>query len=282
MANKNYTLLGYPLGHSLSPKLHKYLFELEGISDFSYDLTAISPESFEEQYDKLKSLDGFNITIPYKMKIIDFCDNLDISAKKYGAVNCVKNVNGVYTGYNTDCDGFLRALSSQNVSLSGKVLLLGCGGAGRMMLTEALLCGAEVTVCVRDKSKYTVQSIFAENAEFVSDIDLEKKLKIVTEDEICDDFDLLMNSTPVGMFPNTEFSPISDEIIKRCKAVFDAIYNPTETALIKSAKSFGIKTIGGMSMLVWQAVSAHEIWLGTTHKIPEIDKITERLTFELC
>ena len=121
-----YALIGHPLGHSMSPFIHKRLFEEAGRSA-EYSLEDIAPENLKSQLPELlKSVAGMNVTIPHKVPVIDFIDKLDESALRYNSVNCISNKDGVLTGYNTDCDGFLRSVPEK--ALGGNVLLLGCGG----------------------------------------------------------------------------------------------------------------------------------------------------------
>ncbi|MEG0614793.1 MAG: shikimate dehydrogenase, partial [Oscillospiraceae bacterium] len=245
---KKFTLLGCPLKHSMSPQIHARLFEILGISA-EYSLTEIPPESLAENISLLKTFDGFNVTIPHKIAIIPFLDRLDETAKRYGAVNCVKNENGRLIGYNTDCIGFLRGLSSGGASLGGKVLLLGCGGAGRMMAAEAILHDCDLTVAVREGSLQKTDEVIS----LLKNLKNSSAARVVDSDKIDGDFDILLNSTPVGMYPKTGVSPTTDEVISRCKFVFDAVYNPEKTELLRRAEMLGKRTIGGMSMLVFQA-----------------------------
>ncbi len=264
---KRYALLGYPLGHSLSPVLHKYLFEAEGLSSEEFEYKLCESEKTEDSIEKLFELDGFNITIPHKIDVIKHLDRLDSSAQKCGAVNCVhKNENGEHIGYNTDCYGFLRALENAGMSLSGKVLLLGLGGAGKMMLTEAIERNCDVTVMVRDKSKYDLAELSKNGS-----------VKLVYENEISGEFNILLNSTPIGMFPKTENCPVSNEVISSCENIFDAVYNPIETVLMKEGRKLGKNVLGGMSMLAYQAVVSHEIWSGASYNAETIDEIILKL-----
>lgn len=265
---KRYTLTGHPLGHTLSPPIHKRLFELSRVEG-DYGVTDLP--SLGDGISLLKSFDGYNVTIPYKTEIIGFLDALDDSAKRYGAVNCVKNHDGTATGYNTDCTGFLRSIESEGLSLGGKVLLLGCGGAGRMMATETLLAGGELTIAVRDVGKGRTV------ADEISASCGGKKINVVTLGGIDGTFDVCLNSTPVGMFPDIDSSPVSDSVAERCGAVFDAIYNPDETVLMKQFSSRGKTAVGGMAMLVWQAVAAHEIWNGSSFDTDDISKLIEEM-----
>ncbi len=267
-----YGLIGHPLGHSMSPMIHEKLFALSGISDYSYELIDITPENLQNNFDALRELKGFNITIPHKMSIISMTDQLSESALRYNSVNCISNNGGVITGYNTDCDGFLR--SAELLPLSGKVLLLGCGGVGRMIAIEAALHGAELTIAVIPQDVQTAQMVMAEILSKCADA----SVKICLIQEISGNFDLLINATPVGMYPKTDACAVSDEVIGNCLSFFDVIYNPTETLLMKKARALGRTAVGGAAMLVYQAVKAHEYWYGgefTAEKISPIISAVE-------
>lgn len=266
---KHYGLLGFPLKHTMSPPIHQRLFELEGVSDFDYTLKEYSPEELGEKIGDVLALDGFNITIPHKVEIIKYIDELADSAKRYNSVNCVVKKDGKYIGYNTDCDGFLRSLEAAGAGLDGTVLQCGCGGVGRMIAIEAVRHGARLTVSVPEGFEDTVEPVreYARANGFSDDI------KVVHPDEIEGGFDLLINASPVGMFPKIENCPVSEEIIKNCGFVFDVIYNPERTKLMQIAENHGIKTCGGMAMLVWQAVVAHEIWSGAKYNDSDIAKL---------
>ena len=142
---KRFAILGYPLGHTMSPPIHERLFVL-GKQQAEYEVLQTPPEQFEALWPYLRQLDGFNITIPYKQQIIPFCARLDDTAKRYGAVNVVDGKNGG-TGYNTDCVGFLRSL--EGIPLQEEVLIAGAGGVGRMFAIESARHGARVTLAVR-------------------------------------------------------------------------------------------------------------------------------------
>ncbi len=259
------TLIGHPLGHSLSPDIHTRLFELSGIKS-EYDLTDIPTGLLKEKTEFLKTLDGFNITIPYKTDIIPYLSSLDETAERYGAVNCVSVKDGKMTGYNTDCEGFIRSVSSSGLSLSGKTLLIGCGGVGRMMACEFLLHGADLTVAVLPEEISMAK-------EVLSSMKNSENAKVVSVYEISGEYDLLANATPVGMFPKVENSPVSEEIVSSCKAAFDVIYNPVKTKLMKMFEDEGKVAVGGMAMLVYQAVAAHEIWYGAKFGDDDINSI---------
>jgi len=266
---KKYTLIGHPLGHSMSPFIHGKLFDLKG-REVSYTCTDISPEELSNNKDFLRNeFVGYNITIPHKVAIIPFVDKMDISAEKYNSINCIANTENGSIGYNTDCDGFLRSLEINNIQLNGKVLLLGCGGVGRMMAIESISHGAELTIAIIEEARDMCNTLLSELSEKFPNA----KVNVVLMNDISGKFDVLINSTPVGMFPKVANCPVSDEVISNCGAVFDAVYNPIETELIKKFKSQGKIAVGGMAMLVLQAVKAHEIWDGDTYSNDEINEI---------
>ncbi len=274
---EKYALLGYPLGHTMSPPIHKRLFELEGKAA-EYEVCELPSEKLEEKAGYLNSLCGYNITIPYKVDIIKFLDGLDETAKRYNSVNCVVNRSGRTVGYNTDCSGFLRSLEAGGADLGGKVLQIGCGGVGRMMAIEAALHGADLTIVALPEFVPGAEAA-AEEARTLAP---NAKIKVITHDKISGEFDLLMNASPVGMYPKTEACPVTEDIIKSCKCVFDVIYNPNTTRLMELAQKNGIKTIGGMAMLVWQAAVAHEIWSGAKYRDEDIEVIIEDMKKELA
>jgi shikimate dehydrogenase len=250
----------------MSPLIHYRLFNFSNCPDFMYELTDIAPDELEGKEDYLRGLEGFNITIPHKQNIIPMLDELAESAQRYNAVNCVKNCGGKLIGYNTDCDGFVKSVES--FPMSGEVLLLGCGGAGRMMGIEAAMRGASLTIAIRPSSIKKAQVLMAEILGKCS-----AQVKIVDINEIEGKYDVLLNSTPVGMFPNVGDCPVSDEVIENCGHFFDAIYNPTDTVLIQKAKALGKPAVGGAAMLVYQAVRAHEIWNESSFTAEQIDSI---------
>lgn len=270
---KNFGLTGYPLGHSMSPIIHRELFKINSI-DADYNLKEINPDSLAREIGTLKKLNGFNVTIPHKTSVIPLLDKLSERAALFGAVNTVDNKDGVSTGYNTDCFGFLRALEMAGIELQGKVLLCGSGGVSRMFAFESVLAGAELTIAVRDADIPSGNQIKKEIAD-----KLNKDVKVITLDEVNDEYDVLINGTPVGMHPNTDACVLPKDKVQKCTAVFDAIYNPMETLLIKYAKECGAKYSNGLPMLVWQAAVAQEIWLDvafTMEQIQSVIKITER------
>lgn len=270
---KKFALIGYPLGHSMSPVIHRELFKINNISA-SYDLMEISPDNLNSSIEELKALNGFNVTIPHKINIIDSLDRLSNRAELFGAVNTVENKNGVLTGHNTDCAGFLKALDMAGITLGGNVLVCGSGGVSRMFAFESVLAGADLTIAVREEDISSGEKIKEEIKA-----KLDKEVKLITLSQVQGEYDVLINGTPVGMHPKADACVLPKEKVQKAKAVFDAVYNPIETQFIKYAKEAGIKCSNGLPMLVWQAAVAQEIWFGvefTAEQIKDVLKITER------
>lgn len=266
---KKYAVIGHPIGHTMSPFIHKRLFELSDV-DASYGVIDITPEKLADDYVKvLKNLDGYNITIPHKSAIIPFLDRIDEKADMYGSVNTVANSAGEAIGYTTDPDGFLKALEYAQIPLSGRVVILGCGGVARTMAYEALLKNAELEFAVREKSIPKVKILIDEiNSKLEN-----PKVSFCEIEKLSGDINTLINATPVGMSPKSEFMPVSDTQLKNCANVFDAIYNPLDTLLVKTAKANGSNAESGMSMLVWQAVVAHYHWDKSIYDVKDIEKL---------
>ena len=250
---KQFGLIGHPIFHSISPFIHGRLFELSKISA-EYKLFDVAPNNFESSMCFLKKLSGYNVTIPYKQKIIPFLDELRDKSDIYKSVNTVKN-SRISSGYNTDANGFLSALAFEKIEFGKNVTILGCGGVARIFCFEAIFHGCHVTLAIRKESYFNAKSL-ANDVEKLTN----KIVNITFLEDLPQNIDLLINATPIGMFPAIEQCPVSDVDLKNCKSVFDAVYNPLETLLIKKAKNNGSKVASGLSMLVFQAVFAHKIW----------------------
>lgn len=269
MSIKKFAVIGHPIGHTMSPFIHNRLFKLSGI-EAEYTKLDIASENLDDEYKNvLSKLDGYNITIPHKQNIIPLIDEIDGKAKMYGSVNTVANIDGVAKGYTTDPDGFLKALDAAGIVLDGRVVILGCGGVARTMAYEVVLKGLPLIFAVRKEDVEIAKSLCSEIENTVKGA----RVSFCLIDELEGDIDVLVNATPLGMFPKVDVQPVSDSVINRCASVFDAVYNPLETVLIKKALANGAKAVGGMSMLVWQAVVAHEKWDGSVYDKDDIAKL---------
>ncbi len=257
---KQFAILGYPLGHTLSPQLHRLLARELG-EQIDYQICQIAPEQLEQRLPELFALDGFNITIPYKVRIIDSLDRLDRTARNHGAVNVVGfSAAGERVGYNTDCVGFVRTMQTHGVEIKGDVCVLGAGGVGRMFATEvrpARLQGHHGGAPRQHGEGRTGAGAHPLHRPAGAGGDCRHRPLNGGEQT----FDLMMNATPVGMFPKVQASPwLEASALKKVKTLFDCIYNPRQTRLMQDGEAAGCQVIGGLDMLVWQAVSAQEIW----------------------
>ncbi len=223
-------LIGKTLKHSFSKSIHENL-------GAEYDLVELSEDELE-QFVVQKTYDCYNVTIPYKERIIPLLDELDDSAKEVGSVNTVRNFNGKLVGYNTDIDGMKYLFERSGVCLKDKnVVILGTGGTSKTAQALARREGAKSVTVVGRREKWNYQNI----------------------SELCDT-QILINTTPVGMYPDSGISPVDVGIFKSLEFVADVIYNPLKTQLIIDAKKREIPYSNGLSMLVYQAVRAEEIW----------------------
>ncbi len=273
---RKFGLIGHPLGHSLSPQIHTRLFELSG-EKVDYQLYDIAPEELASKHEFLSTLDGFNITIPHKIDIIRYCDSLSEGAQRYRSVNCVAN-GGEKRGYNTDVNGFTMSIDMLGARLDSSVLLIGCGGVGRMIAIETALSGGELTIAALRSDEELVQRTISEIKQQKSDAQVSVVLTDGTLDAACfggedPKFDLLVNASPIGMFPKVDRMPCAPEILDKVDFVFDVVYNPCETLLAKTAREKGKKAMTGMAMLVLQAVAAHEIWDNADYNKKDIDAL---------
>lgn len=266
-----YCVIGHPIGHSLSPLLHTELFKASGITA-DYAALDIAPECLTEKISYLKTLNGFNVTIPNKSEIIPYLTLLDKNAEMIGAVNTVKIQNGELFGFNTDGYGFSKALEAEGIPLSGKVLLCGYGGAALAIAHEALKAGCSLTVGTRDVNDAKAVSFCKTLGDIYS-----VNISLKHYNSINENFDLAVNSTPVGMFPKTDASILTAEQVSRCSYIYDAVYNPFDTLLVKTAKSLNIKAASGIKMLVFQAAKAHFIWYGGEFSQKIINDISKTL-----
>lgn len=275
MSQKRYAVIGHPIGHTMSPFIHKRLFELRGI-DADYGVYDIPTEDLIGKIQELKTLDGFNITIPHKQAIIPFLKRMDQKASLFQSVNTVKNGDSL-EGYTTDPDGFLSALCQAGFPLKGRVVILGAGGVARTMAYEATMAGCFVVLAVRPKSLSHAAALSGAIRNDVHNGDTET----CRLDCLSGHIDLLINATPVGMYPNPDEMPVSREVLEDTDYVFDAVYNPMDTKLVKTARECGCKALGGLSMLVWQAAAAHQIWDGSQYTCDEIAALCEETKREL-
>lgn len=270
-----YGVIGDPIQHSLSPIIHNNFFNKRHMDSIYISLLATKDNLRNDLQFLRNNFKGFNVTIPHKETIIPFLDEVDSLALEYGAVNTVKVINGKLIGYNTDGHGFLKSMDSINVSLKDKkVLLLGSGGGGRMAAFEIVKSAGNLTIAARNinKAKGLKKDILR---SYNSVID------IMQIEEIQSSFDIIVNSTPIGMYPNIDNCPINEKVLKGAELVYDMIYNPYKTKLLCLGEKSGAKTINGLPMLVYQGLKSMEIWTGERSNLKEENYIFEEVKRQL-
>ena len=254
-----FAVLGQSLPHTWSPYIHNSLFDAAGL-DAVYLPVTVPPERLGSVTDVFRScFSGFNVTIPYKEKILPFLDDVDEAARVCGAVNTVEIRNGRMIGHITDGLGMLRAIEEKGVEThQADVLILGGGGAARVAGYAFLSRGGRVTFAVRDAQKgNALVHALAQTQQ-----DGLRRLSVRPLADCAEAHDILINCTPVGMYPHVDACPVSADAIARCRAVFDAVYNPRETRLLALARQNGLPAIEGLGMLFYQAVEAQKFWFG--------------------
>ena len=255
MKNGNYGLLGEKLGHSFSPRTHKMIGELTG-SPYTYELYEKAPSEVGA-FVKSGDWEGLNVTIPYKQTVMEYCDELSDAARRIGAVNTLVRKDGKIIGYNTDYIGFKRSLELAGVSVSGKkALVLGTGGASKAVCCALEDMGAEV-VLVGRTSPVNYQNIHEH-----------------------DDAELIVNTTPVGMYPKTGASAVFPATFPNLEWAIDVIYNPLRTNFLCQAKRAGLKTLSGLAMLILQAIATSEHFFDTKIDESVYEKIKSELVSE--
>jgi 3-dehydroquinate dehydratase/shikimate dehydrogenase len=240
-----YGIVGNKAGHSISPAMHNAAFAACG---FPGVYLPFPVESLEDFLGVIGPLDirGFSVTIPYKQAILPYLAGCDVLAHRLGAVNTVVVRHGKLYGYNTDYAGVLAALHSR-VKLGGcRALILGAGGAARAAAFALTDAGSRVAICSRRMEQAT-ELARAAGAQTIARSELRRR-----------SFDLIVNSTPAGMSPDRS-SPLAGAEL-RAPVVFDMVYRPLETPLLRQAASHGLKTISGLEMLVAQGVAQWELW----------------------
>ncbi|MBU5426693.1 shikimate dehydrogenase [Tissierella pigra] len=276
---KLYSLIGNPIDKSLSPIIHNNIFKNLKQNNI-YLAFNINQENLKSTIEGFKAMNvgGFNVTIPYKKSIIKYLDDLSTEAKIIGAINTVKNKNGKFIGYNTDGEGFLQTFYNNNISIKDKnCLILGAGGAAY---------GIGSTLAM-----HKVKSIYIANRTLESAIKLEKNIKNIDKSIFTQIFDLnlqglhkenihiIINTTNIGMYPLENMAPVELNGFSKNTIVYDIIYKPKETKLIKEAESKGMITFNGLSMLLNQAILSQKIWsngnLEIGHK--ELEEIEKKL-----
>lgn len=260
---KRFALLGEPLGHSLSPALHKAIYRQLEIDDASYRTVELPQERLKSFFSgfRVGGFDGVNVTIPHKANVISLLDEVDNKAKLLNAVNCINRIGNKLTGFNTDLLGFAYSLRQNDVSIEGnEFVILGAGGSAQAV-GAVLAEGEAKSVSIVNRSPENAETL-KQTILSVSDA---VKVDIVSEEELVarvKDIDCVINTTSVGMSPNGKSSPLSAEIFNDNMLAFDLVYNPVKSKFLENAEQQGASTVNGLQMLVAQAVYSVEIWMG--------------------
>lgn len=260
---KRFALLGEPLGHSLSPALHKAIYRQLEIDDASYRTVELPEERLKSFFTgfKVGGFDGVNVTTPHKSAVIPLLDEVDSKANLIKAVNCINRVGNKLTGYNTDLLGFAYSLRQNGVTIEGnEFAIIGAGGSAQAVgavLAEGSAKLVSIVNRTPERAEQLEQTILALNDQV--------KVKIIDEEQLIKrskHLDCVINATSVGMSPDVKTQPISDEVFGPNMLAFDLIYNPLQSQFLTAAEKQGAETANGLQMLVAQAVYSVEIWMG--------------------
>ncbi|MFW6028617.1 MAG: shikimate dehydrogenase [Halanaerobiales bacterium] len=270
-----YGLIGNPIEHTKSPFIHNTVANYYS-HNIIYVPFKVDKYKVKEAVEGLlaSNIQGLNITVPFKEKVIPYCYKIDKEAKHIGAINTLKRTNDGFVGYNTDVNGLHRALISEDIKIYGEdIIIIGAGGAAK----------ATAYLCAREKahSIYILNRTIEKANELVTSI--KKTFSGLDIHPLAlDDYLMLPNkrwiaiqTTPIGMHPNVKDNIITDNsFYKQLKVAVDLIYNPLETSFLKKAKKYNVKTTNGLKMLVYQAILSYEIW-------QNID-IDDKVVIEIC
>ncbi|MDG1755561.1 MAG: shikimate dehydrogenase [Rhodothermales bacterium] len=264
---QQYYLIGSPVSHSLSPVIHNTAFAVLGL-DLHYVTQDVSDEALGDIVERIDGVQvlGANVTIPHKEAIIPFLDGLDESAMKVQAVNTVVIRDGKRIGFNTDVTGFLEPLAHRSFS---RVLILGAGGAARAVLVAAndFLKAEHISVVSRRLEQARAACTDLQMGAAIPWSDMPHEARQA---------DLIVNTTPIGMWPHTQASPLQRSSLRSHQVVYDIVYNPAQTQLMTEAKLAGAHAIGGLSMLVGQAAEAFTLWTGQQMPLLDVKKALQQ------
>ncbi len=262
---KIYGIFGHPVGHSLSPLMHNSAFEKLNL-DCVYVAFDIDPEVLGSATSAIRTfgIRGVNVTIPHKEKIISFLDAISPEATLTGAINTIVNDNGKLTGYNTDVGGFLRAIKDDlEINPKGlRVFLLGAGGAARAVLTALSMKGAKEIYIINRTLEKAVSLASAFKKHFpqipIFPYSLDDSQAV---GKSIKSSDLLVNATSSGMEGINSIN-LKLELLPKKSKIYDLVYKPRETGLVKNGKTLGLRASGGLSMLLYQGAESFELWTG--------------------
>ncbi|NHM30394.1 shikimate dehydrogenase [Neobacillus terrae] len=272
---KLYAVLGDPISQSMSPQMHNDLFAFYGV-DAAYHAFQVKTEELSDAIKGLKAIgaSGFNVTIPHKSAIIPLLDAVDPLALEIGAVNTVVNQDGRLIGFNTDGPGFLTGIQSEMPDIFGKrILLIGAGGAARAIYFTLAKAGAarvDIYNRTQERAKALIDSSpYSHLSNAVSLQQVQEELPI---------YDLIVQTTSVGMYPRENEKPLTLENLSETSVVTDIIYNPLETQFLAAAKKKGARIQNGVEMFIYQGAIAFEKWTGV---FPDTNRMRKNVLQQL-
>ena len=251
-------LIGDPVEHSLSPALHSFLLERADLN-YCYLVFRVAREALAAAISGMRALGirGLNVTIPHKEAVVPLLDGLSLGAEAVGAVNTIVNADGRLIGHNTDIRGFLTPLETRGIAVRGKrAVVVGAGGAAAAAAYALLSAGAEVAIVNRTPERARALARRLSRAGAAEAAGTEALPALLPR------ADLLVNATPVGMWPRADGIPVPPELLREGLVVYDLVYVPTRTRLLREAGARGCVVIGGLEMLVRQGAGALELWTG--------------------
>jgi len=262
---KTLCIIGNPIEHSMSVAMHNAAIKKLGLN-YIYVAFNVFPNDLANAINGFRSLDikGASVTIPHKISVMKYLDKIEPIAKNIGAINTIKNENGILIGRNTDGEGFLKSIKESGYNLKNKkIVLFGAGGAGRACAFYLTKEVAEITIINRSNNKLNdLISNLKSNYEIpIKGINLSKFEDVKKEIE---DSDMLVNTTPVGMYPNVNESPVKQSWLHPNLFVVDIIYSPIQTKLLQEASSIGCNVLSGVEMLINQGIIAFKWWTGVS------------------
>ena len=250
---KHFTVIGNPINHSLSPKLHQWIFNQLNINA-KYSKSLVNLEDLPNIINKLtkNELDGVNVTLPYKENIIKYLDEINPRAKSIGSVNCIMRVNNKIIGNNTDWFGFSQFIKIRSIRINKKeIIIIGAGGVSRAIIFSLIQNGAKK---IRLFNRTLLNGKKLENG-IITAYPLENINKFIKNDSI------IINCTSVGM--NKDQIPLSEKLIQSKQTIIDTIYNPYKTKLLEKGQDVGANTYNGLDMFIFQGITSLELWFGS-------------------
>ena len=252
---KEIGIIGYPLGHTMSPTIHESAFNKLGL-DMKFNIWETKPENLEQAIHNLRNNNilGSCVTLPHKFEVMNFLDELDETAVEMKAVNWIVNDDGKLVGHNTDWEGFTKSLDFINYNIQNKIsLILGAGGSAKAVCMS-LLKGDAKKIYVYNRTKANSTNLVENFSKHKSRIHIIEKNNL-EDPKFLNDIDMIINTTSLGMTggPNPSISPINTDIINKNALCYDLVYSPSITPFLNGAMKNNIKYLGGLSMLVFQA-----------------------------